>query len=49
MPRRELDSHSVTPATYTVDSKFRRSDKFAQQEKPRSGECGAEGGVQAHS
>jgi hypothetical protein len=31
MPRRELDSHSVTPATYTVARKFRRSDKFAHQ------------------
>jgi hypothetical protein len=32
-PRRELDSHSLNRATYTVAWKFRRSDKLAQQEK----------------
>jgi hypothetical protein len=32
-PRRELDSHSLNRATYTVAWKFRRSDKLAQQVK----------------
>jgi hypothetical protein len=37
-PRRELDSHSLNRATYTVAWKFRRSDKLAHQEKScRSG------------
>jgi hypothetical protein len=51
MPRREPDSHSLNLATYAVARKFRRSDKFAQQEKSPAapGEGGAEGGVQAHS
>jgi hypothetical protein len=49
MPRGDLDSPSLVRRPACLGSNFVAATSLRSKKKPRSGECGAEGGVQAHS